>query len=277
MRSFLAGMKGLNWAFNIGVIIILVLAIIPVLPGNFAVVLPTSDSWTVDVDEDNITMSSYIRFLNNGIYDIEGLSFKVQLGLGGNTSLMDFHSQTMNITTGTWYWMKLSFCMALSTLKSKLLSDIVYEGADLSVKVHAKGNYVLGLTHIEADYETSITLGPLITDRSWNTTAFALKPVPGGGELSLPLRFNASSWLIDSPLTISMNLWNGSALYGRSDIVLDLKAANEPMMTVEVNDTVYQALKGTAQELTLDVTMDLYGVQSEYVTVHEWSPPEGDQ
>lgn len=276
MRSFLAGMKGLHWAFNIMVIIILILAITPVLPGNFAVVLPGSDSWTVDIDENNVTMSSYIRFLNNGVYDIEGLSFIVQLGLGKNESLVDFHSQTMNITTGTWYWMKLSFSMALSTLKTKLVSDIVYSGADLSVRVHAKGNYMVGLMHIEGNYETSITLGPLITDRSWNTTAFTISKTPSGGELTLPLRINASSWLAGSPLVMTLDLRNGPSLYGHSEVVLELNATNEPVMKVEVNETTYERLRTTAQLLTLDMDLDLYGVRSKFATVYQWSPPEGD-
>jgi len=276
MRSFLAGMKGLNWAFNIGVIIVLILAVLPVLPGNFSVVLPGSDSWVVDVDDNNVTMSSYIRFLNNGVYDIEGLSFSVLLGLGENESLMDFHSRTMNITTGTWYWMELSFSMALSTLQSKLVSDIVYNGANLWVKVHANGNYVLGLAHIETDYETSFTVGPLITNKSWNTTAFAIHPLSTGGELTLPLRFNASSWLTESPLILSLNLWNGSALYGNSSVILEIKATNEPVILLEVNDTIYETLQSNAQQLTLDMTLDMYGVQSEWVTVYEWSPPGGD-
>jgi hypothetical protein len=276
MRPFLAGMKGLNWAFNIGVIIVLILAVVPVLPGNFSVVLPGPDSWTVDIDENNVTMSSYIRFLNNGVYDIEDLSFSVQLGLGENESLMDFHSRTMNITTGTWYWMELSFVLGLSTLRSKLASDIVYSGANLSVKVHANGNYILGLAHIEADYESSLMLGPLITDKSWNTTGFAINTIPGGGEISLPLRFNASSWLIDSPLILSLDLWNGTALYGHSIAVLVINATNEPVITLEMNDTTYKGLQTTAQQLTLDLTLDLYGVQSKWVTIYDWSPPDGD-
>lgn len=276
MRSFLAGMKGLNWTFNIAVIIMLILAIVPALPGNFSVVLPATDNWTVDIDEDNISMSSYIRFLNNGIYDIEDLSFTANLGMGENESLVDFHSQTMNITTGTWYWMKLSFSMALSKLKSKLVSDIVYNGADLSVKVHVQGNYVLGLTHIEADYETKFKLGPLIQDIAFNTTAFAIKSLPSGGELSLPLRFNSSSWFLGSPLLLSLDLWNGSSLYGHSNLLVNITATNEPVMTLEVNDPIYWSLLNVAQELTLDLTLDLYGIQSEHDTVYAWAPPEGD-
>lgn len=276
MRGMLAGMKGLNWAFNIIVIIMLVLAILPVLPGNFNVVLPGPQSWTVDMDENNITLSSYIRFFNNGVYDIEDLSFVAQLGISNNDTLVDFHSRTMNITTGTWYWMELRFSMALDKIRSQLVSDIIYHGADLKARVHAQGQYMLGLTKFAGDYESTFRIGPLFQDVRWNTTGFHLYSGPGGGQLALPLQFNASSWLGGTPLLLSADLWNGSSYYGHSDYIVNISAFNEPVMEVTLNDSVFDSLQNYEQELTLDLSLDWYGIQSEFVTVYLWTPPGGD-
>ena len=142
MKGSLRGLLFLNYIWLFIVAILIILAIIPAIPGAVLVELPSSDEWKTTITNDTVVMTGNVSIHNGGVFPLNDFLFAVILYDDNGSSLASFRANRTDLLPGLWVDVPLTLFIDKSLIRSSVLEGLISSEVTFGNLVFFNTNYL---------------------------------------------------------------------------------------------------------------------------------------
>jgi len=260
--------------FNLLIGIMIFLAFMPLIPGNVNVDIPGQDSWTSSWQGSVMTVQAPLRVYNGGVYDFNQLSLElsVQDPNSGIVVAQD-SSQPINIVAGRWTTVPLAFEVDVDLVPADALRAILFTDHEMTFSVGLQVKYVLDLISAQLHFEMNNSIGPLLSNFTFDPSTARMQTVPGGVDLVIPFHFSSSPLLQGQSVSVHGQMSNATATLSDLDTTVMVQQQTNTELRFRLSNQVALHLASSSDTLYFDITPSFHAAQFTEHYQYDWNPP----
>ncbi len=224
--------------FNLGIVVILILSVLPLVQGGLNIEMPQNDSqWTYS---DNIlSMQTPIQIYNGGFFDIQNFTLGFELRNNGSSDVL-VSSQTapVDIVHGRWTDIPLAFDMDLENMNRSTERELVFNDTSFNLSVSVQAQYTDRMITLGLNGYDVMNWTALIYDLNVDTSDLNVGSDGSNYMMSVPYHFSASTILSGAHVDIGVRLCDPTMVMGNSSKELTIQENNDGVFNMSVNYTV---------------------------------------
>jgi hypothetical protein len=261
----------INYLWLVIIALLLILAVIPIIPGVVVVKTPGPDGWTTTITNDTVVMTGNVSVRNGGFYAFNNFYFIVKLYNENGTDLATFSSNRTNLLPGLWMDVPVTFFLDKTALGADVLEALLRSEVTFASLVYFNVNYLFDF-RIQAGFRGNVTVGPLIQDLfvDWNNTI--VKTNGTHYEMDIPYSFSSRAVLNGSQMSVSGSISNATELLGSISTNVTLGGQVNSTLVIILSQDAYDHLSTTPDHLYLDLQLTLNDATYSVNLERDWVP-----
>jgi hypothetical protein len=272
MKGSVRILRIINYLWLFIIVLILIFAVIPIIPGIVVVKPPGPDGWTTTITDDTVIVTGNVSVRNGGFFAFNNFYFVVKLYNENGTDLAIFSSTRTNLLPGLWMDVPVTFFLNKTALGSDVLEALLRSEVTFASLIYFNINYLFDF-RIQAGFRGNITVGPLIRDLNvdWNNTI--VKTNGTDYEMDIPYSFNSRAVMNGSQLSITGSISNATSLLGSISTNATLGGPVNSTIVIRLSQDAYDHLSTSPDHLFLDLQLKLNDAIYNVTSERDWVPP----
>ena len=258
--------------FNLGIVVILILSVLPLVQGGLNIEMPQNDSqWTYN---DNIlSMQTPIQIYNGGFFDIQNFTLGFELRNNGSSEVL-VSSQTapVDIVHGRWTNIPLAFDIDLENMNRTTERELVFNDTSFNLSVSVQAQYTDRMITLGLNGYNVMNWTALIYDLNVDTSELNVESAGSNYTISVPYHFSASNILSGAHVDLGVRLRDPTMVMGNSSKEMTIQENNDGTFNMSVNETVAHYLMSHTDKLYVDYNVSFDGATFGQTSSLEWGP-----